>query len=526
MYLKNLIIIIFFTLPLYAQISPGDLTAVHANLEGLGNCTKCHEIGEKVQVSKCLDCHSEIKTLINSNKGYHSNSGVKNKNCWGCHNEHHGRNFKIINLIEDEFDHAKTGFGLSGSHSKKDCKDCHQSKFISDSKFKKKSKTFLGLSQACISCHADYHQKTLGTDCANCHSTEKFKPASKFDHNKAEFKLLGAHEKVECSKCHPTEKRNGKDFTKLKGLNFNNCSSCHSDIHKGAFGADCKSCHSVNSFHIINQQNFDHSKTKFPLIGKHQKVRCTDCHKGGVKKKPLFAKCIDCHSDFHRGDFTKDNLLKDCRTCHKEQGFSPSMFSIDDHNKSKFKLTGSHLAVPCFKCHYKEKKWKFKNMGMVCINCHQNVHGKELSEKFLPENKCESCHQTKDWNTINFDHNSTKFVLLGKHKNVNCGNCHYKQTSENIKVFKFSSLGRECEKCHKDNHFGQFDVEGVNDCSRCHEFDDWKPVSFDHNKTKFILDGAHIKVNCEKCHKTVNQNGKSYKLFKLKDFKCASCHSK
>ena len=39
---------------LSAQLSPGDLANAHKNLEGLENCTKCHEIGKKVLPEKCL----------------------------------------------------------------------------------------------------------------------------------------------------------------------------------------------------------------------------------------------------------------------------------------------------------------------------------------------------------------------------------------------------------------------------------------------------------------------------------------
>ena len=523
--MKYLIFILLFSIRISAQISPGDLTKVHADLEGISNCTKCHEIGEKVLNSKCLDCHKEIKNLINANRGYHSSSDVKNKQCASCHNEHHGRNFRIINFKEDGFDHGKTGFKLTGAHAKKDCKDCHQPKFIYESKFKKKSKTYLGLDQKCETCHEDFHQGTLGKDCAGCHSTEKFKPANSFDHNKAAFKLTGAHEKVECAKCHPTEKRNGKDFVKLKGLSFANCSPCHTDVHKGAFGADCKYCHSVNGFNIINQQNFDHNKTKFPLIGKHQIVKCNDCHKGANKNKPLFTKCIDCHEDYHKGDFTKNNIIKDCKDCHTVQGFLPSEFTVEEHNKSKFILDGSHLAVACRQCHYKVDRWSFKDIGLRCQDCHKNVHGNEISEKFLPENKCQACHQTSNWRTITFNHDSTDFVLLGKHRSVNCGNCHYREVNNN-RVFKFSSLTKNCEQCHKDIHFGQFRSGDITDCSHCHGFENWKADKFDHAKAKFKNDGAHQKLECSKCHKMVTENVNKFVLYKIKDFKCIDCHSK
>lgn len=282
---------LYFNTSLYSQISPGDLTTAHSNLEGLSNCTKCHELGQQVLSSKCLDCHSEIKKLITNNRGYHSNSDVKGKECSSCHSEHHGRNFRIINFNPNTFDHNKTGFRLTGSHKSLDCSKCHNTRFITNSNLKKKHITYLGLNSDCKSCHEDYHQATLGNNCTDCHNTEKFRPAIAFDHSKTRYALTGKHLYVDCIKCHVIEKRNNKDFQKFNNLNFNNCSSCHTDVHKGNFGNDCKSCHSTSGFNLINQSAFDHSRTKFPLIGKHKLVKCNDCHKGGLSQKPLFAKC-------------------------------------------------------------------------------------------------------------------------------------------------------------------------------------------------------------------------------------------
>ena len=71
----------------YGQISPGDLTQAHAHLEGMSNCTQCHDIGSKVSNTKCLDCHKEIKSLVSSNKGYHAHRTVKSKDCFDCHSD-------------------------------------------------------------------------------------------------------------------------------------------------------------------------------------------------------------------------------------------------------------------------------------------------------------------------------------------------------------------------------------------------------------------------------------------------------
>ncbi len=178
---------LFFSCNGFSQISPGDLAAPHAHLEGMSNCTQCHILGEKVSNDKCLKCHSELKSRIDQQKGYHSSSVIKGKECVSCHSDHHGRNFEIVRIVYDKFDHDQTGYELLGAHAKKECKDCHKPEFITDQEVKKKKKTYLGLGTECLSCHPDYHQKTLSTDCASCHTFEAFKPASKFDHSKGKI---------------------------------------------------------------------------------------------------------------------------------------------------------------------------------------------------------------------------------------------------------------------------------------------------------------------------------------------------
>ena len=90
---------------LLAQLSPGDLSTPHSNLEGISNCTQCHVLGNKVSVEKCLACHTEIKERIDGQKGYHSSSDVKGKLCFSCHSEHNGKNFQLVRLDITKFDH-------------------------------------------------------------------------------------------------------------------------------------------------------------------------------------------------------------------------------------------------------------------------------------------------------------------------------------------------------------------------------------------------------------------------------------
>lgn len=524
MVIKSIITIIFgLSASLLAQISPGELSNSHFKLEGLSNCTKCHLLGKGLSNDKCLDCHSEIKTRIKNNRGYHSSSDVVGKNCWECHSEHNGRNFKLIRFDTKNFNHSKTGYSLLGKHLQISCESCHNKNLIKDEGLKKKSFTFLGLNRNCTSCHNDFHDKTAGENCETCHNTENFKSEIKFEHNRTSFKLQGAHQKVNCTNCHKRALL-GNNIEVIKFISNNNtkCLDCHEDIHQGKFGLNCQQCHNVNSFTQVSASNFDHSKTNFPLLGRHKFVECKDCHKQKVTIKLEHDKCYKCHYDYHKGQFKVNNQIQDCKNCHNENGFSPSSFSIEQHQKTKFPLLGSHIAVDCKSCHYKNSQWSFRFELIKCINCHQNVHRDEISVEYLGDNDCSNCHNTKDWRTINFDHNRTNFQLKGKHSQISCSTCHIKKIND-IKVSYFKSLKSECLDCHYDFHYKQYTS---NLCENCHSFDKWIPSNFNHDNSRFKLQGVHKKVSCINCHPKleINKTQQFYILFRTGKIECKDCH--
>ncbi len=513
------------TLSCFAQISPGELSDSHSHLEGISNCTQCHTIGEKVSKDKCLNCHTEIKERLTQNKGYHSSSDIKSKECALCHSDHHGKKFQIIRFDTEKFNHSLTGFTLSGAHSKKKCIDCHNSKNINIQKIKDKKFTYLGLNISCKNCHADYHQNTLSANCLNCHGVESFKPASKFNHVNAKFKLTGKHKSVECVKCHQTETVNGIKFQKFTGLPFKSCTNCHTDIHKNQFGQNCIQCHSEESFHDIKGiKNFDHTKTKYKLEEKHLVVPCKSCHKNKYTTSLKYQKCNDCHTDYHKNQFAKEGVSPDCSVCHNTSGFVNFSYTIEQHNQSIFALQGAHLATPCFSCHKKEEKWTFRDIGKRCIDCHADIHKEYINKKYYPDDNCRNCHVVNKWSEINFDHSKTNFTLSGIHSKQSCSKCHFNANTDGSKQQRFSNLPANCTTCHADKHFKQFDINGITDCNRCHEPDNWKPVKFNHNNASFKLDGKHVNVPCIKCHKVKEENQIKYLQYKI-SAKCESCHS-
>ncbi|MBP6312304.1 MAG: hypothetical protein WAR83_10745 [Flavobacteriales bacterium] len=507
-----------------AQLSPGELTTAHADLEGMSNCTQCHDLGNKVTNNKCLECHKDIKSLITKKKGYHASSDVKNKDCFTCHSEHHGRKFEMVRFDEKAFDHALTGYELEGAHKPIDCRKCHAPENIKNSEIRKRKLTFLGMDQACLSCHDDFHQATMSGECVKCHNMDAFRPASRFDHDETDFKLTGKHVPVDCAKCHETITRQGKEFQKFADVPHADCKSCHDDPHASHFVNACAQCHTEDGFNIFSgKKRFDHDKTNFKLKGKHKTTDCFACHQKTSDPIRVFQdradvtvnQCATCHEDVHEGKFGND-----CAKCHQETGFR-SLKSMDffDHSVTDFPLQGKHVDVDCKKCH----KGSFTDpMEFAqCSSCHEDYHkGDFTKEAVTPD--CAECHSVLDGFDVSMfsleQHRATKFPLEGAHVATPCTACHMKEE----KKWTFRDLGKNCMDCHDNVHGEDFAEKGVTDCKRCHVSENWFPSKFDHDFTEFPLVGEHVKVDCKECH--VQDPNTEVLSFKIEKFECADCH--
>ncbi len=534
-----------------AQLSPGELHESHKQLEGIENCTRCHEVGRKLSPARCLACHRILAGRIEAGEGLHA--GDEFEKCGSCHVDHQGREYDLVWWKDgiDRFDHRKTGYPLEGGHLRPACRECHRPDHIRNrgrltATGKKLDRTWLGLEKECTTCHRDVHEGELPGGCLSCHKMEKWRPASLFDHHRARFVLTGKHTGVDCAKCHgkkrigAQEPSGGEGVTvHFRGIPFAWCGECHADPHEGRLGPSCERCHDTNSWRDAGGKGFDHTKTAFPLLGAHATVPCGGCHRNGASHRvSKFGKCDDCHADVHGDSFAGRGDEEKCASCHTVERFSPSTFTVARHDETVFPLEGAHRAAPCDLCHRKETTGAataillFPRERPECDGCHDDPHGNAGKEE---GNRCAACHTTTGWADVGFDHDTTRFPLAGAHRRLACAKCHSAPGGEPAGHLRFSKMAARpvCGDCHDDRHRGQFagvqEGDGISNasprCDRCHTAANWIGSRFDHDTmASFRLTGAHQHISCPSCHPTVEDDIGRYTIYRPLKKECRWRH--
>jgi len=567
--------------PARAQIlSPGKLGQSHAKLEGLSQCTQCHELGKKVDGARCLICHKILGDLIKHKKGFHGQGPASLQPCIHCHRDHRGRKGALVEwtTAKKNFAHPGTGFRLQGKHQKAKCKDCHRARLTTNVKLKKRlqdhaESTYLGLSQECSNCHFDEHRGQFKAGCQQCHTPKEFSKAPGFDHQKS-WLIDGAHKRVECSKCHPMKDvaapehpvstpKSTTHMAQYKGVGKDGCIGCHRDVHAGKFGKQCKRCHTTARWSRTTLARGDvafHQKTRFPLKGRHRQAKCTSCHprqaNGKLQQRGLhFAHCNDCHLDAHFDQMPKkkdsNGSYVPCDRCHNENGFYPTRFPLEQHDKTDYPLRGSHRSVACNGCHVPDRKrfsasvppelrnpttplpgnrlLNFTRIRMPeldlkkCSGCHTDPHGGQFDSQ--PKKLCRDCHTVERFAPVKLNHDrDTQFPLRGKHIKTECIACH--KAARPPTTVSYRGLSKRCADCHQDPHQGQFENT---ECKQCHDETDFKKTSFSHDDSKrqvFRLTGKHIKTACEKCHPlTEPRDRQATHWYRGVPVRCDGCHT-
>jgi hypothetical protein len=272
------------------------------------DCIECHPNPSNYAEFTCTTCHGKSDT-----DGEHGGVGgyvYESNACLACH---------PTGSEDDNFDHNRTNFPLTGAHISVDCNDCH-------------TNGYAGTPTDCASCHTtdfqqttspDHQQAGFSMDCASCHTTDpNWMPATFADHDNF-YELRGAHAQIanDCAACH------NSTFTNTPTT----CIGCHQDDYNNAddpnhasanFPTYCLECHNENAW---EPATFDHDGMYFPIYsGNHKNAwnDCVECHI--TPGNYAIFSCIDCHehndpndlADEHDGVNGYQFVSTACLECH------------------------------------------------------------------------------------------------------------------------------------------------------------------------------------------------------------------
>jgi mRNA-degrading endonuclease YafQ of YafQ-DinJ toxin-antitoxin module len=468
------------------------LTGAHRSV----NCSKCHQNNQYAGLpSACYDCHAQD---FNRTRNPNHVAGNFSHDCTQCHttNDWEG----------GQFNHAQSGFPLTGAHVAAACRACHT------------NGDYQLIYTDCYQCHAtQFAQPTdpnhvggnFHHDCTECHTTASWQPST-FTHNSTAFPLTGAHQSATCNSCHVNDDYQNRP-TDCYGCHISNYIGSTNPNHvAGNFSHVCQTCHTTAAW---SGATFDHTITTFTLTGAHVTTPCTNCHVNG-NYQLVYSECFQCHAiQFQQAtnpNHVTGGFSHDCLQCHSTNDWSGATFN---HALTNFSLTGAHATAACQSCHV---NGNYQLVYVDCYQCHQAQFATPTNPNHVAGNfshDCTTCHTTTAWTPSTFSHNTTPFPLTGAHQSVSCNGCHINN--------QYANLPADCYDCHAGNFNSTTNPNHVagqfsHDCTQCHSTNNWSSTTFNHALTNFPLTGAHTSSPCQSCH--VNGN------YQLVYVDCYQCH--
>ena len=147
--------------------------------------------------------------------------------------------------------------------------------------------------------------------------------------------------------------------------------------HGDDFDRDCSECHSSDNWKVdLSKVSFDHSQTKFNLVGQHQRVDCKSCHTSLIFSSAS-NDCFSCHKDIHQS-----TVGYECANCH-----TPTSWIVKDiigiHQSGRFPLLGAHKFADCAQCHAGYTELKFDVLNVDCYACHSQDYNSAQSPNHI-----------------------------------------------------------------------------------------------------------------------------------------------
>jgi len=322
----------------HKAVTGWELTGAHQKTE----CAGCHPTANvgadrptvrwRGPSTECKFCHAnphEPRTALAASAPARGRSFSDAVSCSACHSTTAWRSSDAAGGAAG-FDHATTGFPLTGQHVRAPCVGCHHSRRT--------------LKRDCVTCHEDFHRGRLSQSCDKCHSPAGWRVTQPLDiHRRTRFPLTGMHVLADCTQCHlrASEQR----FTDAPI----DCYGCHEQdyrrpglfpVHVGTSTSaplprDCSLCHKALAWVPANvpsslvasigsplqaqvaPRNHD---VRFPIgFGSHRTASCSDCH--ASLAVPRAVRCIGCHAhdpvvvmQQHKQPVATDGAA--CMSCH------------------------------------------------------------------------------------------------------------------------------------------------------------------------------------------------------------------
>ena len=503
------------------------LTGAHVALQ----CTQCHNTtfspsgAYTLTSTTCVSCH--LKDFQGTTTPNHVQSGFA-QTCQQCHN--------TTSWTGAAFDHATTGFTLTGAHVALQCTQCHNTTFSP-------SGAYSLTSNACVTCHLkdfqgattpNHVQSGFAQTCEQCHNTISWSGAT-FNHNNTGFPLTGAHTALQCTQCHNTTFSPSGPYN----LTSNTCVTCHLKDFQGTttpnhvqsgFAQTCQQCHTTTNW---LGATFNHASTGFALTGFHATLQCAQCHNTTFSPSGPYSltstTCVTCHMKDFQGTTNPNHVSsgfpQTCEQCHTTTNWLGASF---DHATTGFALTGFHATLQCAQCHNTtfSPSGPYSLTSTACVTCHM----KDFQGTTAPNHvtagfsqSCEQCHTTNNWGNGTFDHATTGFALTGFHATLQCTQCHNTTFSPSG---PYNLTSNTCVTCHLKDFQGTTNPSHVQSnfpqtCQQCHSTTNWLNATFDHSTTGFALTGFHVTMQCAQCHNTTFSPSGPYNLTSKA---CATCH--
>jgi len=535
----------------------------------------------------CRDCHANADLAVlpedeprflgldQSCKACHEDAheGRIVRDCAACHGQEHP--FALV----ASFEHAS--FESECAHAAATCVQCHPRGSLQDVELLASADP-PACRRTCQDCHQSSHGadfitavavlagRAKGRTCEFCHSEahsafaghpEAMPPGL---HVASGFSLEAPHNAVACSGCHMGVE--GDELVpfvlQVPARQAGDCAACHGDPHAGQFAAGpfaeatCLSCHERLAFEPSDFGLEEHLRTEFPLEASHEAVACSQCHEVEHPGEPrrfrgTEATCESCHADAHQGAFAPAAELPEeasagCAHCHRPTLFSEYEAEAFEHGAwTGFVLDGAHERAECEACHERSARpdEAGRTFGVIaalfgegtedCETCHADPHDGRFDRPGLPEtvadrDGCARCHTSEDFVTLHdepFEHERwTGYPMAPFHADVECAKCHEPAPLPDQFGRTFGRALTACADCHADPHVGQFVVEGVTDCTRCHM--DAGGLAFDHQRdSRYALDEIHAPLACAACHVPwpLPDGGQAVR-YKPLGTKCVDCH--